>query len=239
MKKVQIDGLGEITFKKSARAKYIKLKVVPFEGVIVTVPTYLNYDFGINAVMGGYDWLQSQLNKVREQENALSFRESNFPMDTLLYRIEVIRSTEEVLKRKAIKNVIRLSIPEGIGFDDLAVQNFLSDSLNKVYRAEAKQILPKKVKEYAAQYKLPVGKVTIRDTKTRWGSCSHENNINLSLHLMKLPMHIIDYVVLHELAHVTEKNHQKPFWKLLDVYCKGNARELDRELKNYNHLILR
>lgn len=239
MKKVQIDGLGEITFKKSARAKYIKLKVVPFERVVVTVPTYLNYDFGINAVMGRYDWLQSQLHKVREQENALSFKESDFPIHTLLYEIQIVRSTENVLKLKAVKNIIRLSIPEEAGFEDLAIQNFLSDSLNKVYRAEAKQVLPKKVKEYAVQYKLPVGKVTIRDTKTRWGSCSHENNISLSLHLMKLPMHIIDYVVLHELAHVTEKNHQKPFWELLDVYCKGNAKALDRELKNYNHLILR
>ena len=73
----------------------------------------------------------------------------------------------------------------------------------------------------------------MRNSKTRWGSCSYENNINLNLHLMRLPNHLIDYVILHELVHTKIKNHSKDFWNLLDVVT-GNAKNLDRELKNHH-----
>ena len=239
MKKVQIDGLGEVTFKKSARAKYIKLKVVPFDGVIVTIPTYLNYEFGINAIMGKYDWLSAQLQKVKLEEDSLSFQESDFPIKTMFYTVQLLQKDIEKPRRAFVNNTANLFLPTSSELNDTDIQLFLSESMNKIYRTEAKLYLPKRINFYADKFKLNVGKVTIRNTKTRWGSCSHENNISLSFHLLKLPEHIIDYVVLHELAHTIEKNHQKPFWKLLDIFCDGKAKQLDKELKNYNYLILR
>lgn len=239
MKKVQIDGLGDVTFKKSARAKYIKLKVVPFDGVIVTIPTYLNYEFGINAVMGKYDWLSTQLEKVKSKENSLAFKGTDFPMNTMLYTVQVLKKEIEKPRRAFVNNTVNLFLPINSDINDIDIQLFLSDSINKVYRAEAKLYLPERIYLFAKQFSLDVGKVTIRNTKTRWGSCSYQNNISLSFHLLKLPKHLIDYVVLHELAHTKEKNHQKPFWNLLDTFCDGKAKQLDKELKNYNFLILR
>jgi predicted metal-dependent hydrolase len=58
------------------------------------------------------------------------------------------------------------------------------------------------------------------------------NNINLSLHLMRLPEALCDYVILHELAHTVEKNHGPRFWALLDK-ISGDARGLDNQLKNF------
>ena len=60
-----------------------------------------------------------------------------------------------------------------------------------------------------------------------------DNNINLSLHLMRLPDRLVDYVILHELSHTKVKNHSKEFWSLLDS-VSGNARKLDREVKECN-----
>ena len=73
----------------------------------------------------------------------------------------------------------------------------------------------------------------VKNIKTRWGSCSSLNNINLNLHLMRLPDHLIDYVILHELAHTKEKNHGKSFWNLVDSLVM-DLKEMKKELKTYS-----
>ena len=239
MKKVQVDGLGEVTFKKSARAKYIKLRVEPFKGVVVTVPTYLNYEFGLNAVMGKYEWLSNQLSITKEKENSLLHKVEDFPIRTKNYLIELKFSDIQSPKKKFKDGVITFFIPKNYDFHSIDIQNYLSENINKVLRADAKIYLVERTRFFAKKFSLDVNKITIRNTKTRWGSCSYQNNISLSFHLMKLPDELIDYVILHELAHTKEKNHQKPFWDFLDTLCGGKAKKLDRELKNYNHLILK
>ena len=89
-----------------------------------------------------------------------------------------------------------------------------------------------KTVELAEKHNFKYKKVAIKNAKTRWGSCSYVNNINLSLHLMRLPDYLIDYVILHELVHTKIKNHSKDFWHFLD-YVSGNAKKLDKELKDY------
>ena len=88
------------------------------------------------------------------------------------------------------------------------------------------------MEKLAAKHKFDYKKVAVKNAKTRWGSCSFDNNINLSLHLMRLPDHLVDYVILHELVHTRIKNHGKGFWQLLDIVSMS-ARELDREVKEY------
>ena len=69
--------------------------------------------------------------------------------------------------------------------------------------------------------------------KTRWGSCSAKNNINLNMLIMYLPKHLQDYIILHELVHTRIKNHSNHFWNVLDGIV-GDARGMNKELKlNY------
>ena len=105
-------------------------------------------------------------------------------------------------------------------------------AIEETLRKEAKDYLPQRVKELAEKNSFRFKKVSVRNSKTRWGSCSYENNINLNIHLMRLQDHLIDYVILHELVHTKIKNHSRDFWNMLDLVT-GNAKNLDKELKNY------
>ena len=100
-------------------------------------------------------------------------------------------------------------------------------------RAEAKAYLPKRVEQLATACGLKYGRVTIRATRSKWGSCTWQNNISLSLYLMLLPRHLIDYVIIHELCHTRHHNHSEAFHTLVDSLVGGREKELRRELRRY------
>ena len=90
-----------------------------------------------------------------------------------------------------------------------------------------------RVEYLANKYGFIYGKVTLRKMKTRWGSCTHHNNISLNIGLIALTDELIDYVILHELVHTKIKNHSKEFWDELGSIIH-NPKSFNRELKkNY------
>lgn len=99
-------------------------------------------------------------------------------------------------------------------------------------RAEAKAALPPRLAELAARYGFTYNKVRIKHNSSNWGSCSELGSINLNLNLMRLPEHLRDYVMLHELCHLRYLNHGPEFHALLESVCPGH-RALNRELRSY------
>jgi predicted metal-dependent hydrolase len=84
----------------------------------------------------------------------------------------------------------------------------------------------------AARHGFTYNRVFVRHQKTRWGSCSHKNNINLNARLVQLPQALMDYTILHELVHTRIKHHGPRFWEALSRYIP-DSRALDRQLNAY------
>ena len=80
------------------------------------------------------------------------------------------------------------------------------------YRQQAHKIFLERTKHYSSAAGIRYNRISIKDTRTRWGSCSGRDNLNFNWHLVMAPLNIIDYVVVHELSHIEEKNHSKKFW---------------------------
>jgi predicted metal-dependent hydrolase len=129
--------------------------------------------------------------------------------------------------------ITSVTIPDRVNPEDPQVQEWIKNAVEETWRIEAKAMLPQKVMLWAQRYNFKYQKVTIRNSKTRWGSCSSTGNINLSLHLMRLPEELIDFVILHELTHTVHKNHGPQFHALLDKICGGKEKELNAQLSTF------
>ena len=109
-------------------------------------------------------------------------------------------------------------------------------NLPEIDRKVARKILCRRIGELAQLHNFVYNRVSIRKQKTRWGSCSTKNNINLNANLLHLPPELMDYVLLHELVHTRVKNHSKDFWDELETVVP-NARQVDRRLKDYQYCL--
>ena len=95
----------------------------------------------------------------------------------------------------------------------------LSEAERKALAKQAAQILPSKVRRFAAEIGVSYDRITIRSQRTRWGSCSAKGNLNFNCLLMLCPEEVMDYVVIHELCHRKEMNHSPAFWAEVETYC--------------------
>ena len=106
-----------------------------------------------------------------------------------------------------------------------------------INRAVARRVIVDRVEELAGSYGFTYGKVFVRQQRTRWGSCSAQNNINLNIQLIRLPSALRDYVILHELVHTRIRNHSPGYWEELEKYV-ADCRRVDRQLNQYESLLL-
>lgn len=100
------------------------------------------------------------------------------------------------------------------------------------YRKQAARHIPERVTHFAEQFDLKVEKVRITSARTRWGSCSPKGTLSFSWRLMMAPPDVIDYVVIHELAHTVHHNHSKRFWKLVERWLP-DYKERRKQLHQY------
>ncbi len=162
-----------------------------------------------------------------------------------------LKAKRLIITVKPFKGV-RVAVPKGVSFskaEQIArnksewmkkhlgkMREFekLCENANRVTvdREEAKKILVARLKEMSHQHGYKYNRVTIRNQKTRWGSCSGKNHISLNMKLILLPDELRDYIILHELVHTKIKNHGKKYWEEL-LRIEPKAKELDKQMNQY------
>lgn len=110
--------------------------------------------------------------------------------------------------------------------------DILQKSIDRFYKKEALRYIPKIVEVWANKMHLEYNAIQFRKTKRQWGSCSANNHLSFNIMVMKLPIDVIQYIVIHELAHIKHKHHQKPFWECVGRYAPDYQMHIE-ELKNY------
>ena len=222
--------LGNVLIKKHGRAKRVLARRMA-NHVQLTVPSKMPK----SEILNNFEKLKPKILAVTPQELIKIGEQSN--IRTLTFTLSITRNpiSETKIKMSLNKGILTINIPPNFDINDDKIQLIIKDMFIHALRHEAKRVLPGKLEAFAKKWNIKIREIKINNSKHRWGSCTNRKNINFSLYLMMLPERLIDYVIIHELAHTIELNHSKRFWEILDSMLGGNVDELNKETTNWNN----
>lgn len=132
----------------------------------------------------------------------------------------LIEKKEEWLEKNLRKKEENRLLKNEFYFLGQKHKNLDKRDLDKFYKDESKKIIPPLVEKYSLTMNLFPTSIKYRKNKNTWGSCNYKNGLNFNTLLVKFPLEVIEYIVIHELAHIKHKNHSKEFWNLVYYYCQ-------------------
>jgi len=231
---IETKDIGIVHFVKYKTAKSLKIILKPGCPVKITIPEHVSFNSAKEFLNSKKYWIKENLVKIKQKEEEKKFYlTETTELKTKYHVLKIVKHPENSYKYRLKEGILEFFCPENIDIKSPIAQEAILWALTETLRHEAKKYLPERIKILSEKHGFEYKKLFIKNLKSKWGSCSSENNINLNLHLMKLPDELIDYVILHELAHTKEKNHGKNFWCLMNKLVL-DAKKTDKDLKNYS-----
>lgn len=171
---------------------------VPRRGSLSTAKEFVGKNIG---------WLEQQIQRLEAQPKTAN----EWKLETeILFRGERVKIEVETA------NQIRFG-SELLNVRDVGVD--LRPAIQKHLRKLAAKELPARVQEFAALHRIEISRVSVRNQKSRWGSCSRKGTVSLNWRLIQTPEFVQDYIILHELAHRKQMNHSDKFWQEVERLC--------------------
>lgn len=212
------------TLKRSSRRRSIGLRIDD-RGLTVSVPLRVSEKWLHSVLQDKAHWVVEKLGNWQIRK----------PLETRWADGEMIHYLGEVLTLRVVPGLF--AAPPARRCDELWV--FIANGSEAAqieravaywYQQEAERLFAERVAHYAALLNVAPRAVKLSSAKTQWGCCTARGTVRLNKQLIKLPLRLVDYVVVHELAHLREMNHSAAFWEVVESICQDYAR-LRRELK--------
>ncbi len=214
------------TLKRSGRRRSIGLRIDE-RGLTVNVPLRASEKWLHSVLQDKADWVVEKLDSWQSKkappicwaEGArIPFRGEEFTLQlTPRARGAVPQLHGEILH-----------VPAGVGAEAAEIEK----SVTQWYRSEALRVFAECVEHFAPQLQVAPREIKLSAARTQWGSCTAHGVVRLNWQLVKMPLHLIDYVVVHELAHLVEMNHSPAFWSVVESACP-DYKQCRAELRSY------
>ena len=217
----------ELIHRTNKKIKRISLSIQNQDEIIIKTPLKFKSHLLKQIVFEHKDWILRSIKKVKPK-NSFDFSTGGvIPYLGVDYPM--------VLKENSKIKTVKFSFDGERFLIEYHDQNRKNDDfvlgLQKFYKYQAKKVIDPIFDIWCHRTQLFPNKIGYRVAKKRWGSCSGENNISINYLLLQFEQKAIEYVVLHELCHIKEKNHSKRFWDLVYSYMP-NYKEVEKILKN-------
>ncbi len=208
---LKLDGIpATVEVRRHPAARRLTLRVSRTQrAVILTLPVHSDLTEASRFIDRNIDWLRERLDAV---PNAAPFHDgAAIPLRGATHRLRftgALRSSKIV--RLVAGSDVAPALIEVSGLSEYAPRRLVSWLMD-----EARADVSARVSFHAARLKLSPGRISVRDQKSRWGSCSSTGQLSFSWRLVLAPPHVLDYVAAHEVAHLAEMNHGPRFWALV------------------------
>lgn len=216
-----------------SRRKTVALVVTPEGHLEVRAPQRLSRDQIEEIVAQKANWIHKNLERLRKASAAVKARElAEGACIWYLGSSHPLHVSE--------RSTARVQFATGFCLPKSALPK-AADLLTTWYKNQARRLLAERTEIYARQFGLKYRSIRITSARTRWGSCSRVNALSFTWRLVMAPLEIIDYIVIHELAHILQKNHGRAFWEQVErmlpdyrsrrAWLKANGRLLDLSIE--------
>jgi len=209
---------------RNPRARRYVLRLRPDGTARVTIPRGGTLAGAQQFVARQRDWLE----RARDQLASRPARLRSWSVGTCI----LFRGADVVIESVA-NDAVRLGL-EVVSVADAAAD--LRPEIEQHLRALAARELPPRVLAYAGQHQLQVSRITVRNQRSRWGSCSRRGTISLNWRLIQSPEFVQDYIILHELMHLRQMNHSARYWREVATVCPDYL-SAERWLKQHASLL--
>lgn len=193
----------KITKRKNCKQIILKFNFKCKEPTI-SIPYSLPYQAGLDFLKKNFDWVKKQATNYQN----LQFQE--------LSHVSLLGEQYFIEKRNSTKAKVEILHNPKQFLCFYKDHNSIHKQIVKALQQQAKKHLTSLAQKKACQLGVTLKKIAIRDTISRWGSCSSSGNLNFSFRIIMAPDFVSDYIVSHEVAHLVEFNHSKNFWDLVD-----------------------
>jgi len=235
--KITLDGQTvAYTLKRSDKAKYARLEVGTDSGLTVIVPAYYSSDRLRTLLLRKRRWIVQKLEKygLNEVRHGRARLKAGDVLPYLGKNMSIERGdgADKGGSVHLSRTSIVVCLPPG--------DNKLHLPVERWYRTQAARMIGPMVDRISLQMGLPYNRVTVKGQKSLWASCSRKRNLNFNWRLMMTPEQVIEYVVIHELAHLSEMNHSIRFWQIVERQCpawKEHRRWLRTHSQELNHML--
>lgn len=217
------------------RRKTISIRVMESCEVEVSAPDFVRDEEIEEILIKRWDWIKEVSNKRREIRNIKTLAEGD-RLNFLGYDYPLM-----FIKWNRRETGVEFKEETFYVFIDGDVETAKKDgqinaALRNWYMQRARKVFKERVIIYSEAMRLYPQSIRVKGQKSLWGSCSFQNNLNFNYKLLLAPLQILDYVVVHELAHIRHKNHSNEFWKLVEEYIP-DFREKREWLKRNGHTL--
>jgi len=223
--------LPEYNVRHSAKARNIRLKVTPEDGLIVVVPRGYDEERIPAILQRKKSWIANAMERAAQTRRFLEPKPSTYLPERL--NLQAVSETWTVtycrngsrpgIALRAANGTITMTA--GTITRDTAVRK-----LNDWLRLRVRHSLFPLARSLAEKYRLPLGRLLVKSQRTRWASCSARKNLALNTKLLFLPPDLVRYVLIHELCHLREMSHSRQFWLHVQSASPG-YRTLDARLR--------
>lgn len=210
----------EIPVRRRRYQKNLGVSVYPSGEIKVSANKSISEKDILSFLESRKSWLESCLaeaQKIQDRFPKKQFRPGeSYPYLGQDYLLKIEQADKLAIRFSGDQLIFTSPIPEAQWSPKLRHSYF--EKLKLAYRGVAEKLMQKRLVFWARQMDLQPTGLKLRDQKSIWGSCSPENKISLNFKLIVAPLEVIDYVIIHELAHIKHKNHSARFWKLVERY---------------------